>query len=980
MVTLRRPILLRTVPPLADPFLLPRSSVFPALLAAILGLHGLQTESTPREVVRVATLAVEGDSVEAVRTRWETLAASPASSRPALLGLAILAQLNYEPARADSLFTRLLPTPDARPDAVAAMARLRIALAARGRGSLPESERLLAQARTDALAAGDTALETEALIHLAMSRARTAGPASAEPLFAEAASRLSTVHLQAFYHCGYAEVLVLSSRPAGEEALLGASLAAQDGDRRLEAACRSSVASDRARRGDSEGAIREMQQVVTLRRQLRDLAGLANALQWKGFMLRTLGWLEESRRDLDEAVAAARASNNVAAMAWSYSNLAYISLALGDAASGAVHADSAATLFASQGDLYGQGSTLSVQAEVALEGGDLDAASTSYRAALDILEPLGFGVGIVTNHIGLAHIAMARQEWAEAGLELEAAASAARTLRMPGRLQGLAYHRAVLALRRGDLDGAETELLPALRRVEAVWTKDPAAGQPDWAYHYRMRLAEIQALRGDLDGAEALALEALDALEAWRATLSRPQIRVLAFQASEDLTDPDLGFATVVSRLAGSGRLASAFALAERLRGRELEDQLARIEALGGADTAASRTSRPRVTELAAVSAAVPDDRTALLHFVTGRGGEATTLFVVGRFPPRALVLPPADSLEKSVRRFDSMLASGTWSEPLAALLGESLLGAAAAGLPASVDRLVVIPDGPLHLVSWDALILPGGAPLLERFGVAVDLSSSLTVSDWTAPTTDSRIPSVLAFGNPSLTAGPDGADLPPLRAAAAEARRAARYGVGSVAFVGPRASEARLKAVAERPYSVLHLATHARVDEGTLAGTSLLLSPGEGEDGVLGAGDIARIRLSADLVILSSCSSATGPVVRGEGVVGMASAFREAGARSVVLTRWPVGDRVTADLVDAVYREMAAGRPLIDAVRAAKLSMMRAHATPDVWASLTVVGDPTLEVPLRPPVPFALYASGAVLVLVLSALGLGRIRRARAA
>ncbi len=47
-------------------------------------------------------------------------------------------------------------------------------------------------------------------------------------------------------------------------------------------------------------------------------------------------------------------------------------------------------------------------------------------------------------------------------------------------------------------------------------------------------------------------------------------------------------------------------------------------------------------------------------------------------------------------------------------------------------------------------------------------------------------------------------------------------------------------------------------------------------------------MRLQAGIALLSACSTASGTVVRGQGVVGLASALRVAGVRSVILTRWP--------------------------------------------------------------------------------------------
>jgi CHAT domain-containing protein len=73
----------------------------------------------------------------------------------------------------------------------------------------------------------------------------------------------------------------------------------------------------------------------------------------------------------------------------------------------------------------------------------------------------------------------------------------------------------------------------------------------------------------------------------------------------------------------------------------------------------------------------------------------------------------------------------------------------------------------------------------------------------------------------------------------------------------------------------------------------------------VLSAEEIATIDLSkATWVVLSSCNSGIGPIVRNEGVFGMRRALRVAGARTVLLSLWPVDDAATVALMGQLYRE----------------------------------------------------------------------------
>jgi CHAT domain-containing protein len=294
------------------------------------------------------------------------------------------------------------------------------------------------------------------------------------------------------------------------------------------------------------------------------------------------------------------------------------------------------------------------------------------------------------------------------------------------------------------------------------------------------------------------------------------------------------------------------------------------------------------------------------------------------------------------------------------------------------VERVVLVPDGPLHLVPFDALTDASGAPLVGRFAFGVQPSASLAARAWRSPPAQVS-PTVLALGDPRV---PDGMAeaAQPLPNAVREAREAARRGgPGSLVLLGEEASEARLGEVKAGRFGVIHFATHARLDEASLAGAALLLAPGGGEDGVVRAAEVARMHLDAGLALLSGCSTAAGTVVRGEGVVGLASALRVAGVRTVVLTRWPLEDRAAEWLVEAVYRALAGGRSVGDAVRAAKLEARADGAPAAIWATLTVVGDERLTVPLRArsrvPRALTLLGAAALLIALVSALVVARKR-----
>jgi CHAT domain-containing protein len=473
-----------------------------------------------------------------------------------------------------------------------------------------------------------------------------------------------------------------------------------------------------------------------------------------------------------------------------------------------------------------------------------------------------------------------------------------------------------------------------------------------------------------------------------------------------------------VGALAAGGRAEVAFALAERRRARELRDRLVRAAALRSDGGAARRPTAPTdaapnavgVT-VSDVATAIPDRHTALLEFVGGVSGAPTAVFVVQRAGLRTRVLPPTDSLPERISLFATLLESGADPRTLARTLGAAILDSALAVLDPAVTRLVVVPDGALHKLPFDGLRLADGHYAVERYAISLAPSAAVAAALWSERarhgSPSARPVRLLAFGDPTdatdaseYTARDDGARgggsgaaetsrsafdvagaLPRLRASADEARLVARYAPAAEVRLRERASATFLKHAPLDSFRVIHFATHALVDEASVARTALVLAPGGGESGFVGPGDLAALRLDADLVVLSACRTAGGVVVGGEGMQGLTAPLLAAGARSVVASRWNIGDRSTVTFAQDFYAALARGLPAGEALRAAKLAALRRGAPPRTWAGFTLVGDPFVRVPLRAPRPLSRWWAVAVTLGAGGALAYGvRMRRRHAA
>ena len=119
-------------------------------------------------------------------------------------------------------------------------------------------------------------------------------------------------------------------------------------------------------------------------------------------------------------------------------------------------------------------------------------------------------------------------------------------------------------------------------------------------------------------------------------------------------------------------------------------------------------------------------------------------------------------------------------------------------------------------------------------------------------------------------------------------------------------------------------------------------------DDGILTALEITGIPLTGtDLVVLSACETGLGKTKCGEGVFGLRRAFQLAGARTVVMSLWSVPDKQTQELMTDYYQRMKNGESKSEALRNAKLAMMKSRrketgsSHPFFWASFISVGEP---------------------------------------
>ncbi len=295
----------------------------------------------------------------------------------------------------------------------------------------------------------------------------------------------------------------------------------------------------------------------------------------------------------------------------------------------------------------------------------------------------------------------------------------------------------------------------------------------------------------------------------------------------------------------------------------------------------------------------------------------------------------------------------------LSASLGSQLLSAALSNLPREVTRLAVVPDGVLHLLPFAALRLDRqGPPLAARYQITMASSATLWARWRHQARRDVRAALVLAD---------PGGYLPGARQ---EGRHVlSRCGKESILRVGPEAGEAFLKRQDLSRFGVLHLAAHAVADESSPEASAVLLAAdAPGEDGRLQVDEISRLHLDGSLVALSSCRSASGAVVGGEGVMSLSRAFFAAGSAAVLGSLWPMRDDDARDFSEIFYDHLNAGETAATAFSSAQRERLRDGAPAEAWAGFILSGDGNWRLPGAPGEPgtpwLDLAGAGGLLVL----------------
>jgi CHAT domain-containing protein len=357
-----------------------------------------------------------------------------------------------------------------------------------------------------------------------------------------------------------------------------------------------------------------------------------------------------------------------------------------------------------------------------------------------------------------------------------------------------------------------------------------------------------------------------------------------------------------------------------------------------------------------------------LLDFLLGE--EKSILFACTQDECRVRFVPRQDVLGAKLRLFHELLANPPASDSLPASDQEvisaasrevnELLFSSFADLISRSRHLILVPDGVVNLLPTSCLFVdaeeqgsrraPMRTPEIFSRIPSATVLARLRLGLDTVATRPGRI---LALGGHSTQ---EGQNLPgtmeEVRWLAHHfANTTMKLPLGDSTRTGTESPEKLFAG-----FDILHFAAHSDANNQYPWRSSIHLSRDEWAEQptasdespvmVLYASEIARWKLSSRLVVLTSCQSAGGRILSGEGVQGLTSAFLSAGAQSVLATLWPVDDLATTEFTKSFYRSLQDGNSVSASLREAQLLLAQDPQTADpfYWAGFVLVGDGDLR------------------------------------
>ncbi len=274
------------------------------------------------------------------------------------------------------------------------------------------------------------------------------------------------------------------------------------------------------------------------------------------------------------------------------------------------------------------------------------------------------------------------------------------------------------------------------------------------------------------------------------------------------------------------------------------------------------------------------------------------------------------------------------------------------------VRHLIIIPDGPLALLPFEAfLTTPVASGFIDyaqlpyfiknriiSYGYSVNLFFKTHPGRAGGSTLEIL---AMSYSGPEITLSEQNRRAREMEIPWSEKElRLIRKHLNNGTFLfGTNATEYRFKKLAPQS-RIIHLAVHGIADEQNAMNSRLEFKSGgdADNDGKLYNYELYDLNLrNTRLAVLSACETGIGKQYPGEGIYSIARAFYYAGCPAIVMSLWKVNDKYTAGLMDLFYENISENKSADLALHDAKCTFLKTagelEAHPANWASFIVIG-----------------------------------------
>lgn len=295
------------------------------------------------------------------------------------------------------------------------------------------------------------------------------------------------------------------------------------------------------------------------------------------------------------------------------------------------------------------------------------------------------------------------------------------------------------------------------------------------------------------------------------------------------------------------------------------------------------------------------------------------------------------------------------------------LLQDAITNLGGSIHSLVIVPDGVLGYIPFEALVTSDNQFVAEKYSVRYAQSATYLQEQEFARVkkTSSFLAGFVSSALQDIPASTDASSN--LVGAQKEVSSIAQLIDNQAILFDPATKQDFLR---EAPkFHVLHLAMHSMVNEqNPMLSVMAFAHSSDSAESQLTAIEIYNLQLNADLAVLSACNTGFGELHRGEGIMSFARAFSYAGVPSAVISLWEVPDKATSKIMVGFYKHLKEGNSKAKALQLAKAEFIESYpamAHPFYWSGFILSGS---NEPLQFPVSTYWYwiSIGVVIAVIM--------------